>query len=112
MEQGELGRGFGVVTGFLAFREVMWVMRMSNFCQVFTSQACNSGRACSRTIQSFSMVSKGMVSGNCFPKMSEEESSAGKYTECNKLVPGVLGARNATMVNLTGSDWSSRVILF
>ena len=35
-----------------------------------------------------------VVSGNCFPKMSEEESSAGKYMECNESVLGVLGAWN------------------
>jgi hypothetical protein len=40
--------------------------------------------------------------------MSEEESSAGKYTECDESVLGELGLRNTTMVNLTGSDWSSR----
>ena len=28
--------------------------------------------------------------------------------ECDELVLGVLGAQNVTMVNLTGSDWSSR----
>ena len=94
-----------MVTCFLAFREVMWVMRVSNFCWVFTSQACNLERACSRdAIQSFSMVSKSTVSGNCFLKMSEEESSAGKYIECNKSVLGVLRAQNVTMVNLTRSD--------
>ena len=55
-------------------------MRVSNFCWVLTSQACKSERACSRdAMQSFSMVSKDMVSGNCFLKMSEEESSARKY---------------------------------
>ena len=49
-----------MVTGFLGFREVMWVMRVSNFCWVLTSQACNSERACSRdVIWLFSMVSKG-----------------------------------------------------
>ena len=79
---------------------------------MFTSQACNSERACSRDVMcSASIVSKGAISGNCFPKMSEE-SSAGKYMECNKLVLGVLGAWNVTMVNLAGSDWSSREILF
>jgi hypothetical protein len=61
---------------------------------------------------SFSMVSKGAVSRNCFPKLSEEESSARKYTECNELVLGVLGAQNMTMVNFTESDWSFGEILF
>jgi hypothetical protein len=35
-----------------------------------------------------------------------------KYMECNESVLGVLGAWNATMVNLTGLDWSSGEILF
>jgi hypothetical protein len=38
--------------------------------------------------------------------MSEEESFAEKYTECKESVLEVLGLWNATMVNLTGSDWS------
>ena len=64
-----------MVADFLGFREVMWVMRVSNFCWVFTSQTCNSERACSRdAMQSFSMVSKGTVLKNCFLKMSEEVS--------------------------------------
>ena len=89
------------------------MMKVSNFCWVFTSWTCNSERASSRdAIWSFSMVSKGTVSGNCFLKMSEEESSARKYMECEELVLGVLGAQNATMVNFTRSDWSSREILF
>jgi hypothetical protein len=58
------------------------------------------------------MVSKGAVSRNCFLKLSEEESSARKYTECDESVLGVLGAWNVTMVNFTGSDWSSGEILF
>ena len=112
MEQRELGQGLGVIMGFLGFREVMWVMRMSSFCWVFASHACISERACSRdAMQSFSIVSKGMVLGNCFPKMSEEESSAGNYAECNKSVLGVLGvlgAWNVTMVNLSNCSLTSR----
>ena len=104
MEWGVLGWGFGVVTGFLGFREVMWVMTVSDFCWVLTSQACNSERPCLRdAIWLFSMASKGMVLGNCFPKMSKEESSARKYMECEE---SVLGAQNITMVNFTRSDWS------
>jgi hypothetical protein len=111
--RGELEQGLGVIIGFLDFKEVMWVIRVSSFCWVFISQACNSERACSRdTGHSFSMASKGAVSRNCFLKLSEEESSAGTYTECNESVLGVLGAQNATIVNLTGSDWSSGEILF
>ena len=53
-----------------------------------------------------------MVLGNCSLKMSEEESSAGKYTGFEESVLGVLGACNMTMVNFTGLDWSSREILF
>ena len=89
----------------------MWMMRVSSFCWVFTSQACNLERACSRDVMhSFSIASNGTVLENCFPKMSEEESSARKYMECNKLVLEVLG--DAIMVNLTRLDWSSREILF
>jgi hypothetical protein len=70
-------------------------------------------RACSRDVRClFSIVSKGMVLGKCFSKLSEEESSAGKYTECDKSVLGVLGAQNATMVDFTELDWSSEEILF
>jgi hypothetical protein len=36
--------------------------------------------------------------------MSGEESSAGKYTQCEESELGVLGLQNATMVNLTGLD--------
>ena len=76
------------------------MMRVSSFCWVFTSQACNLESACSReAIWLFSIVSKGTVLKNCCPMMSEEESSAGKYTECDESVLGVLGAQNATMVN-------------
>jgi hypothetical protein len=84
---GKLGQGLGVIIGFSDFKEVMCVIRMSSFCWVFTSQACNSERACSRdTRRSFSMVSKGAVSRNCFPKLSEKESFVGKYMECNESV--------------------------
>ena len=94
----------------LALTEVMWVMRVSSFCWVFASWAWNLKRASSRdTMWSFSIVSKGTVSGNCFPKMSEEEFFARKYMECDK---SVLGAQSMTMVNLTRSDWSSREMLF
>lgn len=97
----------------MGFREVMWVIRVSSFCCVFTSQACNLERASSRdAIHLFSIVSNGMVSGSCFPMMSKEESSAGKYVECDESVLGVLGAQNMIMVNLTRSDWSSREMLF
>jgi hypothetical protein len=108
----ESEQGLGVIIGFLDFKEVICVIRMSSFCWVFTSRVCNSERACSRDARcSFSMVSKDVVSRHCFLKLSEE-SSARKYMECNELVLGVLGAQNATMVNLTGSDWSSGEILF
>ena len=61
-EWGELGQGLDVVMGFSGFREVMWVMRVSNFCSVFASCACNLERACSRdAIQLCSMASKGTV---------------------------------------------------
>ena len=60
----------------------------------------------------FSIVSNGTVSGNSFLKVSEEESFAGKYMECDKSVLGVLGAQNVTMMNLTRSDWSLGEILF
>jgi hypothetical protein len=39
----------------------------------------------------FSIVSKGAVSKGCFLMMSGEELSAGKYTECEESVLGVLG---------------------
>ena len=78
-----------------------------------TSRACSSERDCSRdAIRSLSMVGNDAVSGGCFSRMSEVESSAGKYTECDESVLGVLGLRNATMVDLTGLDWSSGEILF
>jgi hypothetical protein len=110
---GELRQGLGVIIGFLDFKEVMCVIRVSSFCWVFTSRACNSERACSRDARHlFSMVSKGVVLRNCFPKLSEEESSARKYMECDESVLGVLEAQNATIVNFTGSDWSAREILF
>jgi hypothetical protein len=44
--------------------------------------------------------------------MSGEESSTRKYMECKELVLGVLGLWNTTMVNSTGSDWSSGGDLF
>jgi hypothetical protein len=109
----ESEQGLGVIIGFSDFKEVICVIRVSSFCWVFTSRVCNLERACSRDARcSFSMASKGAVSRNCFLKLSKEESSAGKYTECNELVLGVLGAQNMTMVNLTGSDWSSGEIPF
>jgi hypothetical protein len=78
---GESGQGLGVIIGFSDFKEVMCVIRVSSFCWVFTSQACNSERACSRDARHlFFMASKGAVSRNRFLKLSEEESSARKYT--------------------------------
>ena len=71
----------------------MWVMRVSSFCWMFVSQACSRD-----AMQSYSIASKSTVSGNCFLKMSEEESLAGKYMECDKSVLGVLGAWNVTTV--------------
>ena len=68
MERGELRWGLGVVMGFSGFREMMWVMRVSNFCWVFASQACNSERVCSRdAIHSASIASKGSP-GELFSK--------------------------------------------
>ena len=93
-----------MVMGFSDFKEVMWVMRVSSFCWVLTSCACNLERAFSREVRhSFSMVSKGTVLRICFPKMSEEESSARKYRECKESVLGVLEAQNTAMVNPTRS---------
>src|ERR1700678_4141363 len=97
----ELGAisGSWVLDG-VGFKEVMWLRRVSNFCWVCLSRVCNSERACSRdVIHSSSMVSNNMVSEDCFPKMLEEESSAKKYTDCDKSVLGVLGLRNVNMVN-------------
>jgi hypothetical protein len=72
---GESGQGLGVIIGFLGFKEVMCVIRVSSFCWVFTSWACNLERACSRdTRHSFSMASKGAVPGNCFLKLSLRRS--------------------------------------
>ena len=70
-----------MITGFSGFREMMWVMRVSSFCWVLTSQACNLERACSRDVMCLlSIVSNGTVLENCFSKVSEEESFARKYT--------------------------------
>src|ERR1700678_1873794 len=97
----ELGAisGSWVLDG-VGFKEVMWLRRVSNFCWVCSSRVCNSERACSRdVIHSSSMVSNNVVSGDCFPKMLEEESSTKKYTDCDESELGVLGLWNANMVN-------------
>jgi hypothetical protein len=65
------------------FFGIMGVIRVSSLCWVFTFRACNLEGACSRDARhSFFMARKGAVLSNCFPKLSEEESSAGKYMEC------------------------------
>ena len=103
--------GSQALDGSTGFRDVIWWIRVSNLDWVFTSRACNSERACSRDVMHlFSIVSNGMVLGDLFSMMAEEESSAGKYMECEEsvLVLGVLGLWNMTMVDLPSLDWSSR----
>src|SRR6202789_2411685 len=103
----ELGAisGSWVLDG-VGLKEVMWLRRVSNFCWVCSSWVCNSERACSRDVICLSsIVSNNAVLGDCFPKMLEEESCAKKYTDCNESVLGVLGLRNANILNCL--DWSS-----
>ena len=67
---------------------------------MLSSRAWSSEIACSRElILSDSMLSEGKVSGARFPIMTEEESSAGKYTERSE---SLLGLRKTPMVTMAG----------
>ena len=92
--------GLGVESETL--EEVRWKIRMSRFCWVASSRACNSERACSRAvIRSLSIVSNGDFSGGWFPMMTKEESSAGKYTEGDESELVELGPRNKPIVDFS-----------
>ena len=77
--------------------QIVWDVRLarcdkmeSSFCCIVTSLACILERACSReVILSFSMEGIGSFAGDEVSKMSEEESGAGKYTECVESVLGL-----------------------
>jgi hypothetical protein len=89
-DEGEVGLG-GLVSRSI---------RRFNFCWVLSSRVWSSEIACSReVILSISMSSGGVVSRVRFPKMAEEESSAGKYTERSE---SLLGLRKTPMVTKTG----------
>src|SRR5271168_407555 len=85
-----------------ALDEVRWEIRMSSFCWVASSRACNSERACSRAvIRSLSILGEVDVSGDWFPTMTKEGSSAGKYTEGDESELAELGPRNKPIVDLS-----------
>ena len=92
--------GLGVESETL--EEVRWEIRMSSFCWVASSRACNSERACSRAvIHSLSILSNDNFSGGWFPTMTKEESSAGKYTEGDESELVELGPRNKPIVDFS-----------
>ena len=72
----------GFVTGFGGGFRVNWEMMKLSLSWVSQSLACILTKACSRaTNLSVSMVSGGALVGDAVSGSTEEESSAGRYTE-------------------------------